>query len=380
MKNKFFKQHLCSDGETPSFRKTENVTKASYQKGTVIIVKKFLAWLAMFSVLCAVWTSCRAGGEAASENETVSLRESFLQKANEVEVTADAVTFTDGLGERVTLPLRPRNVVILYASFTTLWYEAGGLVSGCLGGASAIELYREQIGRDITQDEGIFVLADSAQAKRWDVEGILAARPDLIICSTAMSGYATIAEPAQAAEIPVVVVDYRDFSDYLKWFKIFCHLNGQPALWESVAMTALDEIVTMLSSCPAEKAPTVLSMFTGVDSLKANTSETVLGGMLSVMGAKNIVSDWGGTDAEHTVVDLEAVFAADPDIILIQCHTGEDSARELVERIYGDNPVWCSLTAVREDRVYYLEKNLFHNKPNRRFAEAYAVLFSYLYP
>ena len=33
MKNRFFKQHLRSGGETPSFRKTETVTKAIYQKG-----------------------------------------------------------------------------------------------------------------------------------------------------------------------------------------------------------------------------------------------------------------------------------------------------------------------------------------------------------
>lgn len=343
-------------------------------------MKKILTWLVLLSVLCTAGISCRAGGEEASENEAVSLRESFLHKANEVEVTADSVTFTDGLGERVTMPLRPQNVAILYASFTTLWYEAGGTVSGCLGGESATELYREQIGRDITEDAGVRVLADSAQAKRWDIEGILAAEPDLIICSTAMSGYSTIAAPAQAAGIPVIVVDYQDFSDYLKWFKVFCHLNGQPTLWERVAMKALDEIAALLASCPTEQGPTVLSMFTGVDSLKANTSATVLGGMLSAMGARNIVDLPSDAGTEHTVVDLEAVFAADPDIILIQCHTGEDSARALVERLYGESPVWQSLTAVKEGRVYYLEKNLFHNKPNSRFAEAYATIAGYLYP
>lgn len=145
-------------------------------------------------------------------------------------------------------------------------------------------------------------------------------------------------------------------------------------------MKALDEIAALLASCPTEQGPTVLSMFTGVDSLKANTSATVLGGMLSAMGARNIVDLPSDAGTEHTVVDLEAVFAADPDIILIQCHTGEDSARALVERLYGESPVWQSLTAVKEGRVYYLEKNLFHNKPNSRFAEAYATIAGYLYP
>ena len=49
----------------------------------------------------------------------------------------------------------------LYASFTTLWYEAGGEVIGCIGGDSSVTLYEEYIGRDITQDEGMQVVATS---------------------------------------------------------------------------------------------------------------------------------------------------------------------------------------------------------------------------
>lgn len=59
---------------------------------------------------------------------------------------------------------------------------------------------------------------------------------------------------------------------------------------------------------------------------------------------------------------------------------GADAAREQVEELYGDNAVWQSLKAVQNDKVYYLEKTLFHNKPNSRFAEAYQKLAEILYP
>ena len=147
-----------------------------------------------------------------------------------------------------------------------------------------------------------------------------------------------------------------------------------------MALAALDEVVACLTACPVDQTPQVLSLFTGADSLKVNTSATVLGGMLRVLGASNVMDRLGGTDAQHAVLNLEAVLAADPDMILIQCHTGEQTARELVERLYGADPVWQSLRAVREGRVYYLEKTLFHNKPNRRFADAYAALAACLYP
>ncbi len=51
-----------------------------------------------------------------------------------------------------------------------------------------------------------------------------------------------------------------------------------------------------------------------------------------------------------------------------------------MEDTYGSNPVWQSLNAVKNGKVFYLEKTLFHNKPNSRFAEAYQKLAEILYP
>lgn len=322
--------------------------------------------------------------DTADSAAAQALADAFLEKANAVTVGEDSVTFTDASGQgdtQLTIAKNPKTVVNLYASFTTLWYEAGGAVVGCIGGSSSQSLYTEYIGRDITADENMTVVATSSSGKKWDVESILALQPDLIICSTAMSGYATIAGPAEAAGISLIAVDYNDFSDYLKWFKVFCSLNDRSDLWDSVAVPALNEVVRVLLSCPTENTPSVFSMFASADNLQANTSHTVVGGMISAMNARNIVDQWSNAaEADRLEINLETVFAANPDIILVQCHAGKEAAQELVQSLYGDNPVWQSLTAVQEDRVYYLEKTLFHNKPNRRFADAYTKLASCLYP
>ena len=340
---------------------------------------KYIACLLALCMLFSITSCGRAEQEEISFADDAALRARFLEKAEQVTVGEGEITFPNGNGEVITLTLAPQSTVILYASLTTLWYEAGGAVSGCIGGSSAIELYQNQIGRDITKDEAVTVVADSPAAGRWDIERILAQQPDLIICAEAMNGYATIEGPAHAAGIPVVLMDYRDFSDYLKWFKVSCLLSGHPELWETVAMPALDAVVEILLSCAQLPSPRVFSMFTGVDSLKANTEHTVIGGMLAEMGASNVATGWGA-HAEHVAVSLEALYAADPDLILIQCHTGLEDAKALVARLYGEHPVWQSLRAVREGRVYYLDKELFHNKPNSRFSEAYAILKTYLYP
>lgn len=322
--------------------------------------------------------------ESEKEAKKAEWREKFLVKANEVTVNEDSVTFKDATsrdGSTITVKKNPGKTVNLYASFTTLWYEAGGKAVGCIGGGSAKEQYTEYIGRDITADEGMTVVATTSSGKNWNTETILAIHPDLIICATSMSGYSTIQKPAQAAGVPVIAVDYDDFSDYLKWFKVFCHLNGREELWDSVAMNALEQVTSVLCEIPASGGPRVFSMFAGSKSLQANTSSTVVGAMVSAMGAVNIVDSFENqTGAERLNINLETVLAANPDIILVQCHADAEAAQKQIADTYGDNPVWQSLNAVKNGKVFYLEKALFHNKPNSRFAEAYEKLAAILYP
>lgn len=324
------------------------------------------------------------GGSADKEALKAQWRTEFLKLADEVTVSDTSVTFKDATsadGSTVTISKNPGKVVNLYASFTTLWYEAGGSVIGCIGGSSSQELYLECIGRDVTADEGMKVVATSSSGNKWNTEKILELQPDLIICSTAMSGYSTIKGPAAAANVPVIAVGYDDFSDYLKWFKVFCNLTGHTELWESVAMKALDEVVEVLAEIPANNGTKVFSMFSGSKSLQANTSATVVGGMVKAMNCANIVDSWQNTDhADRLDINLETVLAANPDVILVQCHAGTDVAKKQVEDTYGSNAVWQSLNAVKNGKVFYLEKTLFHNKPNRRFAEAYQKLAEILYP
>lgn len=340
----------------------------------------------LFSLFLALTLLCAAAIPAMAEetDRAAALRASFLAKADEVVVTDDSVIFPDAASETpLEIAKNPSKPAVLYGSFVTLWYEAGGKAAGVIGGDSSIALYNLYIGRDVTQDEGVTVLAESSAGKNWSTENIIAFQPDLIICSTAMSGYKTISAPAEAAGIPVVAMDYNDFSDYLKWFKVFCNLNGHPELWDTVAMPALDRVVDILCRIPEnqENAPKVFAMFSATkDNITANTSGTVLGGMISQMNAINIADADNASGADRIEINMESVFAADPDLIVVQCHASTDNDAEQVNRVYGENPVWKSLRAVQEGKIYFLEPHLFHYKPNSRFADAYLQLAQLLYP
>lgn len=304
----------------------------------------------------------------------------YLEKAEGVTVTDTHVIFTDDSGGgELSIEKGPKNVAVMFGSLTSLWYEAGGAVQLAVGGKSAVATYEEQIGRDITRDEGVAVVAESPSGSSWDVEAIIAARPDLIICSMGLKGYATISGPARAAGIPVVGIDYDGVQDYLKWFKVFCNLNGRPELWDSVADVTARQIVDVVSNVPRpEKAPTAVILVVSSDVLKAYTCASQPGVILSELGGVNLADPDGGGAASSVEIDMENLYALDPDMILLSEYGG--TTLDTFKETYKDDPVWQALRAVKEGRLYSLETGLFHNKANRRYGESYLTMARMLYP
>ncbi len=314
---------------------------------------------------------------SADNNEVTDY---YLQKANEVQITDTHVIFTDdGSGEEMSIAKNPQNVAVLYGSLTALWYEAGGTVQLTVGGKSAATTYEEQIGRDITQDEGVTVVTESSSGASWDVEQIIGNKPDLIICSTGMKGYETISGPAAAAGIPVIGINYDAVQDYLKWFKVFCNLNGQPELWESVAESTANEIIEIVSKVPEmEAAPTAVILVLSSDVLKAYTVDSQPGIILKELGGINLADPDSEGTAASVEISMEELYALNPDMIFLS--EFGDTTLDTLKQMYGDDPVWQSLEAVKNDRLYTLEKALFHNKANKQYSQAYKVMAQYLYP
>lgn len=310
-------------------------------------------------------------------NEVV---EYYLGKANEVVVTDTHVIFTDdGSSEEISIAKNPQNVAVLYGSLACLWYEAGGTVQLAVGGKSASTLYKEQIGRDITQDEGVTVVTESSSGTNWDVEQIIGAKPDLIVCSTGMKGYSTISGPAEAANIPVIGINYDAVQDYLKWFKVFCNLNGRPELWDNIAEATANDIIEVVSHVPeVETPPTAIILVMSSDVLKAYTVDSQPGIILKELGGVNLVDPNSEGAATSIEINLEDIYALNPDIIFMS--EFGDTGVHTLEDMFGDNPVWQELAAVKNDRVIALEKGLFHNKANKRYNESYKVMAGFLYP
>ena len=54
--------------------------------------------------------------------------------------------------------------------------------------------------------------------------------------------------------------------------------------------------------------------------------------------------------------------------------TNTEAALKNVDTLLKSNPVWKSLTAVKNDRYYVLDKKLYNLKPNAQWGKAYKQL------
>ena len=302
-----------------------------------------------------------------------------LAQVKDIVVDETSLTFKDDSGrESVTITKNPDRTAILYASLASMYEELGGRIDLIIGGKNAIELYKFQQGKDIT--EGKKIIVDTNAGKKWSVENIIAEKPELIICAPTSEGYITIKDACETAGIEVIAINYSGISEYMKWAFIFTELTDNQKAFEDVALKTFGDVLDIIDKVDESISPKVVSLMPNAKSLKANLDMSDLGTILVDLRAKNGIKGEVKKGASPRIdINVEDIYKADPDYIFIQCMSSEDYAREAVAKHCESSPVWHELRAVKEGRVYYLPKGLFHNRPNSKYKVAYQMIYDYLY-
>lgn len=291
----------------------------------------------------------------------------FLDLADEVVITDNDVTFVDAKGEEVTIQKNPQKVVGLLNSYTNLWYEAGGTVVGRLD--SEKELPEEAL------DPSIETLGKTNSV---NMELLLSLEPDLVLLR--LERHNELIPQLEENNIPYIAMEYNSFNDYLKWLKIFTALNGTEEIFDQISTEKVDAVNQTIEKTEGQENPDILLIFGTSSSLKAYLSNTANGQILKQLGANNIADSWENTDATSIEINTEYLIESDPDFIFVQCMNEPEEVEALINEVYGTTDWWQELSAVKNDNVIYLDRALYHFKPNSRYDEAYQGLAEILYP
>lgn len=322
-------------------------------------MKRFGLILIMCMML--VVTGCSGDTDEQSKVSTESESANNMTSAEDM----NAVTFTDDLGREVTVK-NPQRVAALLGSYADMWVLAGGTVH-----ASADDAW-DDFELDMPDDA-----VNLGATKSLSLEKLFEADPDFILASTNTRIHMEWQETLESTGIPTAYFDVSGFDDYLRVLKICTEITGRADLYEKNGLAVQERINQAIEESEArvakEGAPKVLFLRTSASSIRAkNSQDSVLGEMLKALGCENIA------DSEESLlenVSIEHILIEDPDFIFfVQVGDDKEAVDAYVESFINDHPIWQELTAVKEGKVYSMDKMLYNLKPNDRWGEAYENL------
>ena len=256
-------------------------------------------------------------------------------------------------------------VVSLYGSFSEAWVQAGGELIGVT---------------DDAIDERGLVLPDAqliGTTKAPNLELILALEPDWVILSADIAQQMSAMEVLEGAGVACTAYRVDTWQDYSAMMDDFTRKTGRRDLYEEIIPPMEQEITRIMEQAKMQQAPKVLLLRAYSSGAKAKGEDNLAGAIIRDLGCVNVV------DLHPSLLEelsLEAIVMEDPDWILISVMGGdEEAALHALNESLGQNPAFQALTAVREGRMKVLPRDLFHYKPNARWAESYGVLYEMLF-
>ena len=266
-----------------------------------------------------------------------------------------------------------KKVVALSKSVAEMWLLAGGEVSATTDD-----------GLELEGAKNAFSVGGLTTAS---LEAILSVNPELVIMTLDIPLHKKIHASLRDFGIKTYIADVKSYADYEKVMADFTALTGRKDLYEkNVARVkkAIEEIVeksgvggagnsetSASSTVPTSPATPATYLFLRVSSAKNKVLKDHFGNeIFQGFGLKSIVSD----DSPLDEIGIEAIVNADPDYIFVVAQGDQKRADEAFYKAYKSNPAWAGLTAVKNDRVFMLPKELFNYKPNARWAEAYEIV------
>jgi iron complex transport system substrate-binding protein len=269
--------------------------------------------------------------------------------------SADYVQYTDGIGRQVRLPKHPEKIISLAPNITETLYLLGA--------------QDRLIGNTIqcTWPEEAKHKPKIGELLNPNYEMILAAKPDLVIASTAGNDRNAIMKLAGLG-VPVYVAAPRTVENIFQSVKDIAQItdcNERGLRLAAQMKERLDRIKLRIRGLPPVRA----FFITWLDPLLAPGKNTFENDVLSLVGVVSITAD---IPQYYPRYSLEQLLVKRPDAIITVKQEGNPIPD--FKKIAG----WRDLRAVRNGKVYILSEYIQH--PSPLFINGVEELAQKLYP
>jgi iron complex transport system substrate-binding protein len=281
--------------------------------------------------------------------------------------TDKTVTIVDADGSEVVVAKNPDRVIVHHTSLLGLWYLAGGIVKG----------RPESRGYGIPPEAAFLPVTGTVTYPNLEI--IISLEPDLVILGN-MNTHRELKDILTSLGVECLLLNYDNYSDFANLLDAFSRLTGKNRAAETIRPGIVEQIRAARDKHDAKTAPSFLSLFASTRSISAELDEAHTAHIASLLGAKNIAEEIAGDfKTKRIPLSLERIVEQDPDFILITPMGDLTGVRDNLRRDMASSRAWSGLTAVRENKVFYLPEDLFLYRPNERFPEAFEYLDRILY-
>lgn len=302
---------------------------------------------------------------SAADDDSAATKEVIQQE----EPSIFPYTFTDDIGNVVTLQEKPGNVAVLFSSYADIWKLAGGNV---------LITVEETVTRQFA-DVSQVTIVGAANGKEINKEALIAAKPDFVIMTADYSTQIELADYLRTRDIPVALFRVDDVYDYAHMLEICTNILDTKDRYELYGGSVLRETQSIIRKArQQDTSPTILLIRAFSYGATAKTTDHFVGKMLKDLNADNIA-----THANTILEDLstESILNENPDHIFVTTTDEDiDASIDYMNDEYVATSAFQSLDAIRKDHYYVLPKDLFMYKPNAKWADAYRYLAKLLYP
>jgi iron complex transport system substrate-binding protein len=269
-----------------------------------------------------------------------------------------AGTFVDQLERRVTLPDDPQRVISLAPSITEIIYALG----------------QENRLKAVTRHSD-FPIAATKLPKigsyvRLDLERIVALNPDLCIAIKDGNPKEVI-DRLESLKIPVYVVNPRNLNTVLETIIAVGNILNAGDKAENL-LTNLHNRIQRVKSLisPDTYRPGVFFQI-GISPIVSVGTDTFLHELIVLAGGENLAD--GKTP--YPRFSREQVLALAPEIFIVT-----SMARQAVfEQVKAEWRRWPSMPAVRNERIFLVDSNLF-DRPSPRLVDGLELLIKLIHP
>ncbi len=269
--------------------------------------------------------------------------------------------------QSITLKEAPKRVVTLSAPLLNMTYAVGGT-----------SLARPETSSPIPEEAK--ALPTLGHVGNINMESLVGMNPDLVLGEKSQNG--KLESLLQSNKIPYLLVQYDGINDTVPLLRFLGDLYGKKDQAESVIKTYENSVKALEEKAAAEKTPAKIAILraTGKD-VTAETPKSICASMADMLHMNNVITAHKdlALDSKTVPYSLEQLSADDPDTIFIVTMGKQEEINKKLDSAMRDNPAWAHLTAVKNDRVIFLDPTLFLMNPGVRTPEAMEKLYELAY-